>query len=207
MPLSTFFNLPQDRRETIIQVALAEFAAYDFQQASINRIVAALGISKGGFYRYFSNKMDLYAYLLEHATQKRLTKVQHLFAEADDFFLLMRENFYHRLRFDLDYPVYARFLQNNMQERHSPVLGDLHQQTLKRITTLVENLLSRFQSEGKIRGDVDLKLMAFVVVQVQMGMLDFLRMQDAQGIDEARTRATVDQFIAVLQTGLQPATR
>ncbi|MEO1448563.1 MAG: hypothetical protein AAFV07_03495, partial [Bacteroidota bacterium] len=135
-----------------------------------------------------------------------LSKVQHLFSEADDFFSLMRDNFYHRLRFDLEHPVYARFLQNNMQERHSPALGDLHQQTLKRIVGLVENLLTRFQGEGKIRADLDISLMAFVVVQVQMGMLDFLRMQDDQGIDEAATMATVDQFISVLQAGLKPAT-
>lgn len=93
-----------------------------------------------------------------------------------------------------------------MQERHSPALGDLHQQTLKRIVGLVENLLTRFQGEGKIRADLDISLMAFVVVQVQMGMLDFLRMQDDQGIDEAATMATVDQFISVLQAGLKPAT-
>lgn len=207
MPLSTFHNLSLARQEKILAAALAEFAAYDFQQASINRIVAALGISKGGFYRYFASKVDLYAYVLEHATQKRLQTVQHLFAGADDFFALMRDNFYHRLRFDLEHPVYARFLQNNMQERHSPALGNLYQQTLERIVGLVESLLERFQAAGKIRTDLNLRLMAYTVVQVQMGMLDFLQLQGETDPEQtAQTMATVEQFIAVLRTGLQPAT-
>jgi AcrR family transcriptional regulator len=64
MPKQTFFNLPDEKREQILQVAIDEFAEHDYKDASISRIVARAGIAKGSFYQYFADKEDLYAYLL-----------------------------------------------------------------------------------------------------------------------------------------------
>ena len=60
MPKETFFNLPEVKRGAILDAALEEFAAYPYDQASVNRIVARAGIPKGSFYQYFENKKDLY---------------------------------------------------------------------------------------------------------------------------------------------------
>ena len=65
MPKETFFNLPEDKRTLICQVAIDEFAAHSFDRVSINRIVARSGIAKGSFYQYFENKHDLFLYLLQ----------------------------------------------------------------------------------------------------------------------------------------------
>src|SRR5512136_1009829 len=65
MPNQTFFNLPDEKREQITQVAIDEFADNDYDAVSISRIVARAGIAKGSFYQYFAGKEDLYAYLLE----------------------------------------------------------------------------------------------------------------------------------------------
>ena len=46
MPKDTFFNLPEDKRTLICHVAIDEFAAHPFDQASINRIVARHGIGE-----------------------------------------------------------------------------------------------------------------------------------------------------------------
>ena len=64
MPKETFFNLPEAKRQRIIDLALAEFAEKDYDTASISRIVSQAGIAKGSFYQYFENKEDLYTYLL-----------------------------------------------------------------------------------------------------------------------------------------------
>ena len=58
MPKQTFFNLPEDKRENLINIAIEEFAENDYQTASISRIVANAGIAKGSFYQYFENKED-----------------------------------------------------------------------------------------------------------------------------------------------------
>lgn len=64
MPHQTFFNLPEEKRHQILQVAIDEFAENDYDNVSISRIVARAGIAKGSFYQYFVGKEDLYGYVL-----------------------------------------------------------------------------------------------------------------------------------------------
>lgn len=68
MPRPRFFRLPEDRRRELLDAAAAEFAAYGYDGASLNRIISAAGISKGAFYYYFDDKADLLATVLERAT-------------------------------------------------------------------------------------------------------------------------------------------
>jgi len=65
MPKQTFFNLPEEKRQSIVNAAVDEFSEYGFEAASINRIVANSGISKGSFYQYFEDKLDVFKYLLD----------------------------------------------------------------------------------------------------------------------------------------------
>lgn len=71
MPKETFFNLPDDKRQAILDLAIEEFAAHDYKNASISRIVERAGIAKGSFYQYFADKKDLYLYLVDWAMQEK----------------------------------------------------------------------------------------------------------------------------------------
>ncbi len=64
MPKPTFHNLPEAKQARIMDAAAAEFAAYPFEAASVNRIVRAAGIAKGSFYQYFNDMVDLYRHLM-----------------------------------------------------------------------------------------------------------------------------------------------
>jgi AcrR family transcriptional regulator len=64
VPQQTFFNLPEEKRQQILQVVIDEFAENDYDNVSISRIVARAGIAKGSFYQYFADKDDLYGYVL-----------------------------------------------------------------------------------------------------------------------------------------------
>lgn len=72
MPRQTFFNLPEEKRQAILDVAIDEFAANEYSQVSISRIVDRAGIAKGSFYQYFEDKKDLLFYLLDLSAQKKL---------------------------------------------------------------------------------------------------------------------------------------
>ena len=64
MPKQTFFNLPDEKRERIIQCAVAEFAQKGYRQASISQMVQEAGIAKGSFYQYFEDKDDLFLHIV-----------------------------------------------------------------------------------------------------------------------------------------------
>ena len=60
-----FFQLSPEKRESVVNAALAEFGAHDFAAASLDRIVAAAGVSKGGLYEYIASKEELYLFCME----------------------------------------------------------------------------------------------------------------------------------------------
>lgn len=65
MPTKTFFNLPIEKQNALIEASEREFSRVDFAESSINRIIQDVGISRGSFYMYFTGKEDLYFYVLE----------------------------------------------------------------------------------------------------------------------------------------------
>lgn len=72
MVYQTFFNLPEEKRQRIVDSAIDEFISRPYEKTSINRIVAAARIPKGSFYQYFDSKDDLYAYCVKELSRKML---------------------------------------------------------------------------------------------------------------------------------------
>ena len=65
MCTETFLRLPEEKRRRFLDAAWEEFAGARFTDVSINQIVRRAGIPRGSFYQYFTDKEDLFAYLLE----------------------------------------------------------------------------------------------------------------------------------------------
>ncbi len=72
MPHPTYFNLPDDKRARVLAALKAEFAAHPYPRASVDRVTAAAGVSKGSFYQYFVDKRDSYTYLVSELMARRL---------------------------------------------------------------------------------------------------------------------------------------
>ena len=70
MPKQTFFHLPQNKRDTLIQAAKREFSRVPLHEASIANIIKEADIPRGSFYQYFDGKEDLYYYLLNQISEK-----------------------------------------------------------------------------------------------------------------------------------------
>lgn len=64
MPKQTFFNLPEEKRNHIIEVSIDEFEKAPYQNISINHLIKSMNIPTGSFYQYFEDKKDLYFYIL-----------------------------------------------------------------------------------------------------------------------------------------------
>ncbi|WP_407351780.1 TetR/AcrR family transcriptional regulator [Luteimonas sp. R10] len=67
MPRPRFLKLDETRREQVLETAGEEFAAHGYDQASLNRIIERLGLSKGQFYYYFDDKIDLFQAVMDWA--------------------------------------------------------------------------------------------------------------------------------------------
>lgn len=64
-----FENLNDQKKERILNAAIAEFAHKKYEDASTNNIVTAAQIGKGMLFRYFGSKKQLYLYLYHYARE------------------------------------------------------------------------------------------------------------------------------------------
>ena len=55
----TFYNLPYEKRKRITDAVIKEFMERPNEKVSINRIIKTAEISRGSFYQYFDDKVDL----------------------------------------------------------------------------------------------------------------------------------------------------
>lgn len=204
MPKETFFNLPEDKRNLICQVALDEFAAHSFDRVSVNRIVARSGIAKGSFYQYFENKQDLFLHLLQLIAEEKLNYLAPVLhnPERHDFFTLLRELYQAGIQFAVDHPKYAeigrRLLASKGTSIYAQVVGEGMPQAYSLFKALLENALAR----GEVRADIDLEMMAYLIASLNTLLLEYYMEHVAHDYDE-RMVSTVDQFIDFLRRGLK----
>lgn len=72
MCTETFLRLPEEKRGRFLEAAWEEFTTVPFTRASVNQIVRRARIPRGSFYQYFSDKADLFSYLMESTRAQML---------------------------------------------------------------------------------------------------------------------------------------
>ena len=65
MPSSTFSRLPVEKQNRLLGAATKEFSQKPYSEASINQIIRDAGIPRGSFYMYFTDKEELFRYVLQ----------------------------------------------------------------------------------------------------------------------------------------------
>lgn len=162
MPTQTFYNLPRERRQGIMNVALEEFAGKAYDSVSVNTIVERAKIAKGSFYQYFEDKKDLYLYLIEKAGEQ---KIEYLSAYREE---LSGENFFDDLsklilygsRFNLSNPLFSALIANALN-------GPLADETLINMKRMSWEYLFSFlrtaRENNQIRDDIPLDLGVFYI--------------------------------------------
>ena len=59
MPTSTFYRLPEEKRDRLMKAVWKEFTRVPYTEASINRIILGAKIPRGSFYQYFLDTYKL----------------------------------------------------------------------------------------------------------------------------------------------------
>lgn len=128
MPTNTFFHLPEEKQQRLLDAAQIEFSRHSLQEASIANIVKLAEIPRGSFYQYFENKEDLYFYYFatlrknsERDLEKQIIAENGDLIEAMDVYfskmiveVLTGENasFYRNLFVNMDYRASRRVTDN-----------------------------------------------------------------------------------------------
>lgn len=95
MPTSTFFNLPEDKKNKILKAANKEFERVPIEQVSIKNIVESPEIARGSFYQYFEDKEDLFQYIMSakmgNMQNKLIEMIEHENGNIINIFINMYE--------------------------------------------------------------------------------------------------------------------
>ncbi|MBI9012822.1 MAG: TetR/AcrR family transcriptional regulator [Clostridiales bacterium] len=94
-----------DKRDKIINSALAEFSMNSFDKASTNNIVKDANVSKGLLYHYFKSKKELYEFLREFVFKTITEKiVNELNWSEPDFFKRIEQITFIKINITNQYP-------------------------------------------------------------------------------------------------------
>jgi len=146
MPLKTFERLSNEKRQLFLKEALREFAEHGYNEASITRLVENLGIAKGSVYQYFSDKFDLYNYLIEQS-YKKLIKIRQFidrrnFVEISTWFLNRTAA---EIKFAQEFPYDFSLINRIKRDRRNLFSGVWQNEELEKFN----NLLARNYEEGE----------------------------------------------------------
>lgn len=195
-----FAKLPPAQQQAILRAALDEFATHGFHNASLNRVIAAAGISKGLMYCYFDDKEDLFTHLTRVELERLLTDIGPLRLPADpgpDAFWEAVQRFYR--------DSVAQLATNpQLNSLRRAWLGDpalkRAQQTLEpEVTPWLERLLATGQSCGAVRTDLPAGLLIAVAVSMATAMDTWLMAQPAQTMASPPIGAMVGMLCRALE--------
>ncbi|WZL72459.1 TetR/AcrR family transcriptional regulator [Clostridiaceae bacterium 35-E11] len=204
MPKNTFLNLPQDKRDRILEAAIDEFAEYTYHQASITRIVEKAEIAKGSFYQYFEDKKDLFKYILALSGEKKLAYLTNIMKDLDNekFFQIIRELYIAGIKFAKEVPKLSAiahdFVKNGDPMLKQEILGT----NIPKSNQLFEYLLKKNIEQKDIDPNIDIKLVAFLLTSLSISISEYF-IKEVKSQDDMEIMDLVDEMLYVIENGIK----
>ena len=164
----TFYNLPDYKRQRVINAVVDEFANAESDKVSINHIVQNAEISRGSFYQYFDDKLDLVEVLIRSFIDKSIDDVRRAIVSSDG------DIFY---TFECMYDVIIGFSSDEKQKRvlknlisnvraNNNLVSDYIIKRYKGIDSLI-NITDEFSRKGfRFKSDEDMILLQQILTSV-----------------------------------------
>ncbi len=186
MPKDTFFNLPEEKRNRIIDSAILEFSRMHYKKVTIDGIVGGAGIPKGSFYQYFKNKDDLYTYTFSQIGDRKkdiLEKTQQ-YIETLSFREYLIKMLTEAKEFEDEdvrlIQLKDKFINECPQEVRKQVLKN----EIPKSYRLLEEVLTAYIHKGELRKDLDVKIAAYIITTstVSLENYEFDEEEDIQNV-------------------------
>ncbi len=210
MPKQTFLNLPEEKRETIINAAVDEFAQYGLENASTNRIVANSGIAKGSFYQYFEDKQDVFMYLLSVIERKEIEffKNNPPTGSNMDTFHYFRWMVKTGMEFGLAHPRMIQAAWRVLLGEgfyYGSRLVDYRKKTTQALTMMIKQAMQR----GEVDSSVDVGLAVMIMETWSNAITTYVLNEGMKQKDvlkwmrSRKTQETIDKMLYVMEYGLR----
>jgi len=213
MPKDTFNNLPEEKRNHILEIAINEFAANPYDVASISNIVRKAGIAKGSFYQYFEDKKDLYRTLIEISTDKKQALLTELPSPSpwSDLFNYLRWQFLSTVIFEIRYPDLSQITFRAFVEEVP--FPEMAEELRRRGTTqFFKQMIAQGINFGEVAVWVDSDVAAFLLETVfyQFGKYFIKRLGlsesstlDIKIFESEEAQQLIDNLMDIIEAGMK----
>ena len=205
MPNDTFFNLPEEKKERIINAALDEFASNSFHQSRVTAIARNADIAMGSFYQYFEDKKDLYKFILDQSVNKKLKYInQDMLKNKENynFFELLRETYLSGIRFARENPrlvAIGNQLLNNEQLKK-----EIWRDQEDKSSDFFLNLVKEGQKKGELEPHIDPAFISKLLTGLNKSLSDIIYKEGKIKPDKLEDEMKViDQMIYFIKNGLE----
>lgn len=193
MPKNTFQNLNEDKKRRIFDAAVQEFSARRFSEASINQIIKNADIPKGSFYQYFSDKEDIYLYMLEE-----ISKIRQEVLQREDgidpnmnIFEIVMQRTKESLALGRIKPEYTK-IGMLMEIDNSEFITKIRAASTEKYMKILE----RDKRRGFIKPEIDSELVINMILT--FGLNEYFRI----GFDENRYIKKLEDAIKIIKEGI-----
>src|SRR5579864_3246750 len=158
------------RRESILEVALAEFAASGYERTRVADIASRVGVTEPVIFQNFGTKGDLFAAVLERAADQLATHLEVLGGEKASVIDLLGRLLApaHQDRMHKRGGLGVLFVE--AAARNDPHTRRALKRAHARAAQVIAGLLRRGQIEASVRADVDPVALAWLVLsQIHAG--------------------------------------
>jgi AcrR family transcriptional regulator len=202
IPKETFFNLPLEKRERIIEAAIDEFSRNDYREARINEIVRLSSIPKGSFYQYFEDKKDLFRYVIDLLYEKKMKVISAVMNSA------MNASVFQTLRLMAEAAIEMAEENPRLSRIGDRLMADpaLMREVFEDYRPSSDGLMESLVKQGIERGDiapwVDPSLAARVITAFLLALGDAVRETASSNLTE-EARKKFYSMVDILENGMR----
>ena len=199
MPTLTFNNLPEEKKNIIIEASIKEFKRALLTDASINKIIKDANISRGSFYTYFKDINDLYTYSLNSYKEKIIKTIKLALSETNgDLFETTKKSYEKILKLcSKDKQLFKNiFLNFNY---NVSIRNKMYEENLENKYKIVE-LISQIKKENlNINTEEELFYIIDIIIGFIMhGLIDLFMDKEK----EERVKEKLDKQLEILKRGI-----
>lgn len=157
----SFNKIPEEKRQKILNIAIAEFSEHGFDSANVNSIAQKAEISVGSIYKYFANKESLFLTVIHFAVET-LKSVLAEIMQRDEGLENRIEKIIRAIQLHSRNNVQLTRLYNEMTtESRSTLVWKIASDMENATAGLYASFIKDAQKAGDVRPDVDPNLFAF----------------------------------------------
>ncbi len=203
MPTSTFLNLPEEKKNRIIEASIDVFSNEYYSAIKLSDIIRKAKIPRGSFYQYFEDKKDLYHYVFSIIVQEKMKYIGDMIynPETTPFTVLFRDLYIKGLNFALENPKYVMITKNLIHDG-SGIYNELFEDNIELAREFYRGYINTDKKLGRIREDVDTDLLVdFVISSITNIAFDEIR--ESNALDPEKMLKKAEGIISILQKGIE----